>query len=114
MTITITTDMLAEARICQEGIDAFDRHCPGGLPWTGEGLSRAIAFAEEDPDFDLEWALILLDLPPSDDTREAALATPYSAYLYARDVDKAPRGDTRAAVLADPHYASRYIRDFGQ
>ena len=55
-----------------------------------------------------------VDKCPRDDTREAACKDSQCAYFYARDVDQKPRKDTREAACKDPYCAYEYARDIDQ
>ena len=57
------------------------------------------------------WYARDIDKYPRDDTRQAACKDPYYAYCYAYYVDKGPREDTRLAACKDPPYAYYYALD---
>ena len=105
MRITITD--LENAYACGAGVKDAERVFPNGMEWGGEDLTIAIAEG-----LDVEWALDTLDLPPTDDTRKAAISGG-RGYAYARYVDGCPRDDTREAAITErwAHEYARYVEE---
>ena len=102
-------DAKDEAR-CRKAMDAFAR-CqarePGDVS-TEAKKDRALALSHP---LGAVAVATAIDHSPSDETRDAAVASADAAVLYARLVDRGPHPLTRKAATKSPQATHGYVRD---